>query len=82
MQYETNRFLNIIKICNFDINTLPSLYMTLSHDIHGAPWSGPGVRARLSLFKTEAERCLMINIIKDLDFEIVDSVIEEVVVSA
>ncbi len=73
-QYETLRFLNTIKKCNFDINTLPKLYSILSHDIHGAAWSGPGVKARLSLFNSESEKCLMKSIIKDLDFEIIDVV--------
>lgn len=60
------RFLNLAKICNLDSSRLAGLYTQLSQDIHGDPWSGPAVLARLGQIKGEEERCLVRAMVADM----------------
>ena len=45
--------------CNYDLTRLADLYGQLSAEIHGASWSGPGIRAHLHALPDEPPRCFM-----------------------
>ena len=61
--------MNFAKQCNFDMQTLPDLYGQLSANIHGAPWSGPGVIAYLDVFP-EPTKNFLVAMIEDLGLQV------------
>jgi hypothetical protein len=51
--------------CDFDPRNLVSLYSELSSEIHGAPWSGPGVEINVKNLQggaTGTSACLLLKI--------------------
>ena len=54
--------------CNSD---LIKLFSTLSKEIHGAPWSGPGIKVHLSQLRKE-DQCLLQYLADDIGLELVE----------
>ena len=54
--------------CNSD---LIQLFSTLSKEIHGAPWSGPGIKVHLSQLRKE-DQCLLQYLADDIGLELVE----------
>ena len=54
--------------CKCDLTTL---FSTLSKEIHGAPWSGPGIKVHLSQLRKE-DQCLIHYLADDLGLELVE----------
>ena len=54
--------------CKSDLSTL---YSTLSREIHGAPWSGPGIKVHLSQLRKE-EQCIIQYLADDFGLELVE----------
>ena len=55
-------------VCNSD---LIQLYSTLSKEIHGAPWSGPGIKVHLSQLRKE-DQCFLQYLADDIGLELVE----------
>ena len=55
--------------CKSDLITL---FSTLSKEIHGAPWSGPGIKVHLSQLRKE-DQCLIQYLADDLGLELVEN---------
>ena len=51
---------------------LITLFSTLSKEIHGAPWSGPGIKVHLSQVRKE-DQCLIQYLADDLGLELVEN---------
>ena len=54
--------------CKCDLTTL---FSTLSKEIHGAPWSGPGIKVHLTQLRKE-DQCLIQYLADDLGLELVE----------
>ena len=54
--------------CKCDLTTL---FSTLSKEIHGAPWSGPGIKVHMTQLKKE-DQCLIQYLADDLGLELVE----------
>ena len=54
--------------CKSDLSTL---YSTLSREIHGAPWSGPGIKVHMSQLRKE-EQCIIQYLADDFGLELVE----------
>jgi len=54
--------------CKSDLITL---YSTLSREIHGAPWSGPGIKVHMSQLRKE-EQCIIQYLADDFGLELVE----------
>ena len=60
------RLLQATEKCKGDLSIL---FSSLSKDIHGAPWSGPGVKVYTSLLREE-DGCLLRYIAADYGLEL------------
>ena len=54
--------------CKCDLTTL---FSTLSKEIHGAPWSGPGIKVHLTQLRKE-DQCLIQYLADDLGLELLE----------